>query len=338
VVGKVKIRYVGLFLTPILLLVGLILNLILGEVNVPYTCLVTCSQVKYRVIILDIRLPSTLASLVVGYVLGVSGAVMQGVLRNPLAEPFTTGIASAAVLGGLLGYLLVLVGGLTGSYSTLAIPILALVVGLSSSIVVVMLGSRLGVIGLILMGILITLLSYAASMIVMLMIESINPTASIQPLYLLYGNLSGVLWWQVYAMLASAVPTILIIIYLSRYIDLLMLGDDVAKASGVNPVNVRRILVALTSVPLAVSLAFTGIIGFVGIMAPYVVRQMTGRGSGSIVVPWSGLVGSLILTYSYLASRIMIKGYVVPITAVTGIAGIPLLMWMIVRGGFGAST
>jgi len=142
----------------------------------------------------------------------------------------------------------------------------------------------------------------------------------------------------VYAMLASAVPTILIIIYLSRYIDLLMLGDDVAKASGVNPVNVRRILVALTSVPLAVSLAFTGIIGFVGIMAPYVVRQMTGRGSGSVVVPWSGLVGSLILTYSYLASRIMIKGYVVPITAVTGIAGIPLLMWMIARGGFGAST
>jgi ABC-type Fe3+-siderophore transport system, permease component len=337
VVGRVKIRYVGLFLTPILLLVGLILNLILGEVNVPYTCLVTCNQVKYRIIILDIRLPSTLASLVVGYVLGVSGAVMQGVLRNPLAEPFTTGIASAAVLGGLLGYLLVLVGGLTGSYSTLAIPILALVVGLSSSIVVVMLGSRLGVIGLILTGILITLLSYAASMIVMLMIESINPTASIQPLYLLYGNLS-VLWWQVYAMLASAVPTILIIIYLSRYIDLLMLGDDVAKASGVNPVNVRRILVALTSVPLAVSLAFTGIIGFVGIMAPYVVRQMTGRGSGSVVVPWSGLVGSLILTYSYLASRIMIKGYVVPITAVTGIAGIPLLMWMIARGGFGAST
>ncbi|MGC8570053.1 MAG: iron ABC transporter permease [Caldivirga sp.] len=325
-------------LVPILLLAGFILNLILGEVNVPYSCLIHCSQVKYRIIIDYIRLPSTLASILVGYVLGASGAVMQGMLRNPLAEPFTTGIASAAVLGGLLGYLMVLVGKLTGLYATLAIPLLALAVALASSLVVVMMGSRLGVIGLILMGILITLLSYAVSMILMLIIESINPTASMQPLYLLYGNISGILWWQLYIILASAAPTMLALAYSSRYVDLLMLGDDVAKASGVNPVAVRRILVTLVSIPLAVSLAFTGVIGFVGIIAPYVVRQMTGRGSGSIIIPISGIMGSLILAYSYLASRIMVKGYVIPITAVTGLVGIPLLMWMIARGGFGAST
>ncbi|ABW01983.1 FecCD family ABC transporter permease [Caldivirga maquilingensis] len=336
--GNSLIKRVLYFLIPILLLTGFILNLVLGEVNVPGDCLIHCSQVKYRVIIMDIRLPSALTSLLVGYVLGVSGAVMQGILRNPLAEPFTTGIASAAVLGGLLGYLLVLVGKLTGLYTTLAIPLLALIVGLFSSLIVVMLGSRLGVVGLILMGILITLLSYAASMIVMLIIESINPTVSMQPLYLLYGNLSGILWWQFYVMLAAAVPPILVVAFLSRYVDLLMLGDDVAKASGVNPVTVRRRLVALISIPLAVSLAFTGVIGFIGIIAPYTVRQLTGRGSGSIIIPGSGLVGSLILTYSYLASRVMVKGYVVPITAVTGLVGIPVLMWMILKGGFGAST
>ena len=332
------IKRVTYFLIPILLLIGFTLNLTLGEVNVPSNCLIHCSQVKYRVIIMDIRLPSALTSILVGYVLGVSGAVMQGILRNPLAEPFTTGVASAAVLGGLLGYLLVLIGKLTGSLAASAIPLLALVIGLFSSLIVVMLGSRLGIVGLILMGILITLLSYAASMIIMLIIESINPTISMQPLYLLYGNLSGILWWQFYVMLITAVPTILMVTYSSRYVDLLMLGDDVAKASGVNPVAVRRRLVALISIPLATSLAFTGVIGFIGIIAPYTVRQLTGRGSGSIIIPGSGLVGSLILTYSYLASRIMIKGYIVPITAVTGLVGIPVLMWMILKGGFGAST
>ncbi|WP_291766979.1 FecCD family ABC transporter permease [Caldivirga sp. UBA161] len=332
------IKRVTYFLIPILLLIGFTLNLTLGEVNVPSNCLIHCNQVKYRVIIMDIRLPSALTSILVGYVLGASGAVMQGILRNPLAEPFTTGIASAAVLGGLLGYLLVLIGKLTGALAASAIPLLALLIGLFSSLMVVMLGSRLGIVGLILMGILITLLSYAASMIIMLIIESINPTASIQPLYLLYGNLSGILWWQFYVMLIAAAPTVLMVAYSSRYVDLLMLGDDVAKASGVNPAAVRRRLVALISIPLAVSLAFTGVIGFIGIIAPYAVRQLTGRGSGGIIIPGSGLVGSLILTYSYLASRIMIRGYVVPITAVTGLAGIPILMWMLLKGGFGAST
>lgn len=331
-------RWLSLFPLLILLPLALVLNLMLGEVNVPYSCLIHCSQVKYRIILIDIRLPSALASILVGYLLGLSGAVMQGILRNPLAEPFTTGIASAAVLGGLLGYLMVLVGKLSGPLSTAAIPAFALLVGLASSTLVVMLGSRLGVVGLVLMGVLITLLSYALSMIVMLIIESINPAVSMQPLYLLYGNLSGLLWWQFYLMLASVVPTTLAVIYLSRYIDLLMLGDDVARSSGVNPVNARRVLIALVSIPLAVSLAFTGVIGFVGIIAPYVARQMTGRGSSIIIVPLSGLVGSIILSYSYLASRVMIKGYVIPITAVTGLAGIPLLMWMIMRGGFGASV
>lgn len=325
-------------LIAIILAIGVFLNLILGEVKIPYGCLFRCGDPKYTFIIYYLRAPATLASIIVGYILGASGAVMQGILRNPLAEPYTTGVAGAAVVGGLLGYLLSVLGKLTGLWAYWSIPILALVMALAASAVVIGLGSRLGIIGLVLVGVLITLLTYVASMIIMMLIEYVNPSITIQPLYVLYGNLTGLTWRQVMLIAASFTTMIPASTVMARYVDLLMLGDDVAKASGINPVSARRILVALISIPLSVSLAFTGVIGFVGIVSPYAARHMTGRGSGRVIVPLSGVIGSLTLTYAYLASRIMISNYVLPITAVTGLIGIPMLIWIVARGGYGAST
>ena len=331
--GQAGLKLFTLILLTLLAL-GIFADLTVGEVNIPPRCLLGCANGAYRLIILDIRMPEAIASIIVGAVLGLSGASMQHMLRNPLADPYTTGIAGSAVVGALLGYLLVVAGKLTGTWALLSIQALSATLALASSIIVAVAGFGLGPTGIILLGLLVTLLSYIATIFLVMAIESINPLITLQPLYIMYGDLSAVTWSDVLVMSIALTPLIPLAGRL-RMLDLVALGDDVASSSGVNPNYVRAIFTALPSIPLASALAYTGVIGFVGIIAPYLVRHAVGRGSATVVLPLSAIAGSVILEYADALSKVLVKGYVMPITAVTGIIGIPLIIYMVAKGGLG---
>ncbi len=179
-----------------------------------------------------------------------------------------------------------------------------------------------------------TLLTSSLIIIVEILISELNPSAIVQPLYVLYGDLNGVTWSTVFIItIASIIPLLALISY-GRRLDLMLLGDDVVHASGLDPNRTRFIILTLASIPVATAMAFTGIIGFVGLVAPYVARYVEGRGgSHAAVLPMSGIVGALMLSLSNAASR-SISNYVIPITAVTGIVGIPLIVLMLYKGAY----
>ncbi|GGP20428.1 iron ABC transporter [Thermocladium modestius] len=316
----------------IAVLLSIPLNILVGTVKIPIGDILMPSGI-YKVIIFDIRLPEALIGVIVGFILGATGAAFQSVFRNPLVDPFTIGNAGAAVLGALLAYLMILMHLLSSSFSLIAMPLFAFIFALATSLAVSYIGSHGGSLGLILVGVMFTLLTSSLIIIVEILISELNPSAIVQPLYVLYGDLNGVTWSTVFIItIASIIPLLALISY-GRRLDLMLLGDDVVHASGLDPNRTRFIILTLASIPVATAMAFTGIIGFVGLVAPYVARYVEGRGSHAAVLPMSGIVGALMLSLSNAASR-SISNYVIPITAVTGIVGIPLIVLMLYKGAY----
>ncbi|MFP3297719.1 MAG: iron ABC transporter permease [Thermocladium sp.] len=318
-----------------LVLLSILLNMVIGTVKVPLRYILMPSGI-YKIIIIDIRLPEALTGVLVGFILGMTGATFQSIFRNPLVDPFTIGNAGAAVLGALLAYLLILMHLINSYLSLVAMPLLAFVFALATSLAVSYMGSRGGPLGLVLVGVMFTLLTSSLIIIIEILISEINPSAIVQPLYVLYGDLNGISWSNLLAItIASLVPLMILINY-GKQLDIMLLGDDVAHASGLDPGRTRFMLLSLASIPIATAMAFTGIIGFVGLVSPYVARYAEGRGSHTAVLPTSGIIGALMLSLSNAISR-SISNYIIPITAVTGIVGIPLIILMLYRGAYSAA-
>lgn len=316
----------------IAVLLSIPLNILVGTVKIPIGDALMPSGI-YRVIIVDIRLPEALVGVVVGFILGATGAAFQSVFRNPLVDPFTIGNAGAAVLGALLAYLMILMHLLNSYFSLIAMPLFAFIFALATSLAVSYIGSHGGSLGLILVGVMFTLLTSSLIIIVEILISELNPSAIVQPLYVLYGDLNGVTWSTVFIIAIASIIPLLALIGYGRRLDLMLLGDDVVHASGLDPNRTRFIILTLASIPVATAMAFTGIIGFVGLVSPYVARYVEGRGSHAAVLPMSGIVGALMLSISNAVSR-SVSNYVIPITAVTGIVGIPLIVLMLYRGAY----
>ena len=318
-----------------LVLLSILLNMVIGTVKVPLRYILMPSGI-YKIIIIDIRLPEALTGVLVGFILGMTGATFQSIFRNPLVDPFTIGNAGAAVLGALLAYLLILMHLINSYLSLVAMPLLAFIFALATSLAVSYMGSRGGPLGLVLVGVMFTLLTSSLIIIIEILISEINPSAIVQPLYVLYGDLNGISWSNLLAItIASLVPLMILINY-GKQLDIMLLGDDVAHASGLDPGRTRFIMLSLASIPIATAMAFTGIIGFVGLVSPYVARYAEGRGSHTAVLPTSGIIGALMLSLSNAISR-SISNYIIPITAVTGIVGIPLIILMLYRGAYSAA-
>ncbi len=312
-----------------LLILGILLNIVVGEVIVPLGMVFDPAQ-TYRVIILDIRLPEVIACIIVGANLAVSGAVMQSVFRNPLAEPYITGTASGALLGALIGLFINVVLRLGSLSSMIILPILSFVGAMFSIAVVVMFG-RGGWLSLVLAGIAVSIMLSSAVMILDTYLLTILPTLP-AVVYLLFGTVSGVNWSEDLVMLCVSLPVIAYLLSSSREINLIMMSDEVAQASGVNPGQTRNVLITLTGLLTAVSVSFTGIIGFVGLVTPHITRLLISSSDNSKVMPLSIISGSTIMLYANIISKVLVPGVVMPITAITSLFGVPILL-ILLRGG-----
>ncbi|ADY01130.1 transport system permease protein [Vulcanisaeta moutnovskia 768-28] len=320
------VKFLWLFIP--LLSIGIILNIFIGEVIVPLGALLDPTQ-AYRVIIMDIRLPEILACIVVGTDLAVAGAVMQAVFRNPLAEPYITGTASGALLGALLG-LLINVLFKVGSPSIILMPLLSFLGAMLATIVVVAFG-RGGWLSLILAGIAISIMFSSIVMILDTYLLTIIPTLP-AIVYLLFGTVSGINWGDDITMISVSLPVLTYIMVSAREVNLLMISDEVAQASGTNPKAFRNLLIVLTGLLTAVSVSFTGIIGFIGLVTPHLTRLSISSSDNSRVIPLSMISGSTIMLYANVVSKVLITGTVMPITAITSLFGVPVLLFLL-RGG-----
>jgi len=285
-------------------------------------------------IILDVRLPRILAATLVGGSLSVCGAVFQAILRNPLADPYTLGISSGAAFGASLVIVLQLFG--MSMPPGLTIPVFAFVGSLATLAAVLALASgdrRLSSTSLILSGVIVAaILSAAIGFLKFLADEQVGMI-----IFWLMGSLSGVSWTNIAALAPVAILGGLFCLVRGREMNIMATGERSAATLGVRTVRERWLLLTICSLMTAVSVAVAGIIGFVGLIVPHLLRHLLGP-DNRVLVPASFFGGGLLLVLADTLTRAVLPAEV-PIGVLTALIGGPVFCIIFKRrqeggGGF----
>jgi iron complex transport system permease protein len=331
-VSRASLRRTGPLLTllGVLLALSLLVNLALGAVSIslPELGRILCSALGVstavdpleRAVILEIRLPRLLMAAVVGAALGVSGALLQGLFKNPLADPGLIGVSSGAVLGAATSIVLGSAIGWSPQSSIWALPLSAFAGAVLVTLVVWRLarrGGRTDVRTLLLAGIAINALVGAA---IGLLVLAASETQ--------LGSLGGVS----YPELGVALPFVALALFaspfLARPLNALLLGENEARSLGVHVERTKRRAVLASCLAVGVAVALTGTIGFIGLVAPHLVRLITGPDHRR-VLPGAALLGACLVVSSDLAARTLIAPAELPIGIVTAALGAPFFLWLL---------
>lgn len=269
-------------------------------------------------VVTDVRLPRILAAVLVGGVLAVCGTVFQAILLNPLADPYTLGISSGAAFGASL-VIVLQVFGLTLPPG-LSIPIFAFGGSLGTLFTVLALASgdrRLSSTSLILSGVIVAaILSAAIGFLKFLADEQVGII-----IFWLMGSLSGVSWQNIGVLIPVALAGLVACMLYSRELNIMATGERAASTLGVNTVRLRWILLVVCSLMTAVCVSVSGIIGFVGLIVPHLLRHLIGPDNRWLIV-LSFLGGGLLLLFADTLTRAVLPSEV-PIGVLTALIGGP---------------
>jgi iron complex transport system permease protein len=272
------------------------------------------------IIIFQIRLPRTFMALLVGSGLAVAGVAMQALFKNPLADPYVLGASSGAGFGAALIISL-------GVVSAIFVPLAAFAGAIIASFTVYalsMIGPRSSVSLLLLSGI--ALSTFFSALISYLMFVA---GSNLQELVFW---LMGGLWASTWQYVEITFPVVLvgtIILYAyARDLNLMLSGEESAQHLGVAVENLKRILLVTVSFIVGVAVAFCGIIGFVGLIVPHVVRTFTGPDHKALI-PASALFGGILLIWADIIARSAIPGTEVPVGIITALLGAPFFMYLV---------
>lgn len=275
-------------------------------------------------IVWDLRMPRVVLAFLVGGALGVSGAALQAMIRNPLAEPYLLGITGGAGLGAVLA----IAAGLDGAW---AIPAAALVGALGSSALVyavaVVEGTRLEPRVLVLVGVVFA--AFSGALISSLL--ALSEATQLRNAFLwLLGGFGNANWTAIAAFAAYAVAPTILLFVLARPLDLLSLGDDSAHALGVDTGTTRRLIYLATALLTAASVAVSGMIGFVGLIAPHAMRGWVGPLHRRLLPAVFLASGGLLVVADALA-RTVLRPAELPVGAITALIGVPLFAILLRR-------
>jgi iron complex transport system permease protein len=275
-------------------------------------------------ILVEIRLPRALFGALVGAALGLAGAVLQGYLRNPLAEPGIIGVSGGAVLGAVLA----IHTGLAGAFA-LALPLAGLLGATVATLAVLGLaGRQTGPVAMLLAGVAISSLTGALTSLALNL--SNNPFAAAEAVFWSMGSLAD----RSLTQLALAGPLILIgcglMAGLGRDLDALTLGDDVAGSLGVDVQVMRMRLIAGVALAIGAATAVTGMIGFVGLIVPHILRPLVGQ-QPSRLLPLSALGGAALLLLADIIVRGLAPWADIRIGVLTAMIGAPFFLWLVYR-------
>ncbi|WP_240483716.1 FecCD family ABC transporter permease [Streptomyces pathocidini] len=273
----------------------------------------------------NVRLPRVALALLVGSSLGCAGALMQGVFGNPLAEPGVIGISSGAAVGAVGAISL----GATflGNWTVTACAFAA---GLATVLLVYVMarsGGRTEVVTLILTGIAVN--AFAGALIGLFIFFADNAQIT-QIAFWQLGSLAQATWPKVLAVLPCAATGLLIAPFFARKLDLLALGERPARHLGVEVERLRMILILVVALLTAAAVAVAGIITFVGLLVPHLLRMANGPGH-RFLVPGSALGGGLVLVAGDLAARTAAQPAELPLGVLTALFGSPFFFWLLRR-------
>jgi len=279
------------------------------------------------VIVWQIRLPQALMALMAGAALGLAGAEMQTVLENPLASPFTLGISSAAALGAALALVLGL--SLPWVPTAYVVAANAFVFALLCTVLLDLAArrARIGASGIVLLGIALVFAFNAA----LSLVQVVASAAALQDLtFWMMGSLARSGWPEL-GLVALALLIVSPCSWRSAWqLTALRFGDERAASFGVNTRRLRRAALLRISALAAVAVSLTGIIGFIGLVAPHIARHIWGE-DHRWYLPASALTGSAILLAASIASKSIAPGMVIPIGIVTTLVGVPFFCVAVLR-------
>ncbi len=272
-----------------------------------------------------IRLPRVLLGLLVGAGLAASGAALQGVFRNPLADPGVIGVSSGAAVGAVA----VIVGGLV-AFGSASVPLAAFAGGLAAALAVYFLarhGGRTEVVTLVLCGVAVNATAGAAIGFATFMADDAQLRSLV---FWSLGSLGGATWKAVGAAAPFLLTGTLLLTRFGRPLNLLALGEREARHLGLRTERTRLGVIALAALTTGAAVAVTGIVGFVGLVVPHLVRLVTGPDHRVVLVA-SAVGGALVLVLADLAARTLAVPAELPLGVVTGAVGGPFFLWLLHR-------
>ncbi|WP_394167442.1 vitamin B12 ABC transporter permease BtuC [Photobacterium piscicola] len=271
----------------------------------------------------QLRIPRVLAALIVGAALASSGAVLQVLLGNPLAEPGVLGISGGASLAVVL---LLFVTAIT---PTPFITMMAAMVGaLLFTLILVGFSRRqkISMARLLLIGVALGILSGAVVTWAFYFSDDLSMR---QLMYWLMGSVGGVSWEQL-SLLFVIVPVLVVLCMQGKSLDVMMLGDVAARQLGVDVRRIRWLLILMISLLVGCSVALAGVIGFVGLVVPHLLRLQFGT-ENRYLLPLSAICGGILLVLADTLSRVLLADADLPIGVVTTSLGAPVFIWMLMR-------
>ena len=317
------------FITLLILGTMLILSLAIGSVFIPPAELwrvISGSSTSdtFQTILWNIRLPRTVLIAFVGAALAGSGAAYQGLFRNPLADPYLIGVASGAGLGAIVAM------SVRWPYTTfglLAVPMAAFLASLLTVYLVYMfahIGRTVPTTNLILAGVAIS--SFSTSITTFLMLRSTGEVR--RAIGWLLGGVSLVGWDVTLALIPYLLVGMTMLVLTGHSLNVLQFGDDQATQLGLNVRRAKFIIIVAASLVTAAAVSFAGIIGFVGLIVPHVMRIWWGVDYRRLI-PLSIISGASVLLIADVLARILLAPEELPVGIVTALAGAPFFLWVL---------
>lgn len=327
-----RARLLVLLSLPILPL--FVASITLGSQSVhPFEALISVfggGSAEVSLIVHSIRLPRALVAMLGGACLGVSGAILQALFRNPLADPYILGVSAGSSL--LIG-LAMLTGAAFGLWAPTNPYSLYMSAFMGALLIVVLMVSLSGVVRttstILIAGIMASYLAYSLTSILQVFIDIERLRAFT---YWVMGSFAGARW----SLLTPGLPFLVLFlsstIFLCKPLNALLLGEEYAKSVGMNLKRARMFVISAAALPVAVVTTLAGSVGFIGLSAPYLARQITRTSNHFTIIPASALLGSTLAMTADLLSRLAFRPIEIPVTAVTALFGAPLVIYLLLKG------
>lgn len=287
---------------------------------------------EQEAVVLTLRLPRVMLALLTGAGIAAAGATIQALFRNPLADPGLIGISSGAAVGAV--GMIVLIGSgaavWSGSFLTLLLPFSAFIAAVSTAYFVYKISTKNGhtqVATMLLSGIAVNALS-GAFIGLMTFIATDVQLRNIT--FWSLGSLGGAQWESVSIIGVIVIPCTAILIGISGKLNLLLLGEREAEHLGLNTQRLQRMVIIIAAVVVGSSVALCGIISFIGLVVPHLIRLITGP-DNRIVVPGAAILGGGLLCLADTAARTIAAPAELPLGIVTAAIGAPFFLWILTR-------
>ncbi|AMK15902.1 FecCD family ABC transporter permease [Methanobrevibacter olleyae] len=331
-------KFIIILILFILLLIVSLFSIKVGATNLSFKEIVLSIffDTKDSSIIWNIRISRIVVAIVAGIFMGVEGTILQCVLRNPLASPYTMGISQGAAFGASFSIIILGAGTLYSSqadavilnnpYLTVFFAFLGALIGVVAIIIISKIRNLAPEV-MILAGVAMSALFSAGTMFLQYFASDTQVAATI---FWTFGDVSRAVWNDFWIMLIILIPSISYFIYHSWDYNSLSAGETTAKSFGINTEKIRLIGLLLSSFTSALTVAFLGVIGFVGLIAPHIMRRILGN-DHRFLIPSSGLLGALILLISDTLSRLILAPIILPVGIITAFMGAPMFLYIIIK-------